>query len=1097
MSPGSLVHQTTDHTSISQPVPGPPLNFISHNFISFDFIVFFYLILFLSNFKLDEHTCNTAQFDINFCDVQGQDEQNEPCSVNNINIISILAPTAIRLPRHVSRPRGIVERNLSLIPVTPMSLTPPSLTVNNTGSRELSSLNELQTARGLKLMHLNVRSLLPKLDFINILINDVNPDILIISETWLSSRTCDDDVAMSGYNTFRIDRKAKGGGVIAYVREHLVTTVSIAVSTPKCFECIVLNVCVGGDTHLSVSGVYRPPSAPSSALNDLGKVLANFNSSELVILGDLNQDWLTESSSFLKQLCLELDLTQLILHPTRPNTKNPTKSTLIDIILTNRPAKYPQSGVFAQDVSDHCPIACVRLTKAFKPKTHFIKKRNFKNFTDQGFLHDLYHSDLERLCLVPDPELATEHFSLVFNAIANKHAPYKSLRVKNRSSPWFTDDVKSVIRLKDLAWSKARATGNSADWLEFRKLRNICVRTIRTAKSGFYLAFLQNTQGNTATFWKTVKSLQSTSSSALPTQISGINGITSSQLELCEAFNQHFISAGHLFDRLHTNVNSPAIGPSPHVKGPPPVPSIPACFSFRTISVHEVRKALLKLDIKKSKGEDEIAPFFLRLSAHLIAAPIAHIFNLTFISGEIPAIWKTAQVLPLFKSGDHTDLNNYRPISKLCCLAKVLETLANHQLRAFLDSHNILQSNQSGFRPGHSTVTATSLVVNDILNDLDTRQHCAALFIDLSKAFDTVDHDILLTKLSHIGLDGPSIRWFTSYLTGRKQAVVASNVKSSSLFINKGVPQGSVLGPVLFTLYINNIFFPSGPNKIHYYADDTILYCSGSTLAQAVTGLQTVFDSFQLSLSDLKLVLNSQKTKWMLFSRTHSISDNLSICTLQGEKIDSVLSYKYLGIWLDTKLSYQSHIDHLIKKLRRIIGFLYRNKACFSFHSRKTIVQSLLLSVLDYGDIVYMHASSSTLKLLDAVYHSALRFVTGDGFLTHHCTLYENVGWTSLSTRRELHCLTFIYKALLGELPSYLSLLISRNSINYQTRSQSYIRLFVPRVRTEQGKTAFSFYAPSKWNLLQNNLKLDELISLESFKQLLKGILQENCSCFI
>lgn len=183
-------------------------------------------------------------------------------------------------------------------------------------------------------------------------------------------------------------------------------------------------------------------------------------------------------------------------------------------------------------------------------------------------------------------------------------------------------------------------------------------------------------------------------------------------------------------------------------------------------------KELSQLNTKKSKGEDDIEPYLLCLSAHLVAPPLAHLINLTFISGEIPSVWKTAQVVPLFKGGDLSDLNNYRPISKLCCLAKV---------HWQMNSYDILQSQPSGFRPGHSTATATSLVINNILNGLDSRKHCAALFIDLSKAFDTVDHGILLRKLSSIGLDDLALNWFLNYLSGRKQSVVANSTKSSFL----------------------------------------------------------------------------------------------------------------------------------------------------------------------------------------------------------------------------------------------------------------------------------------------------------------------------
>ena len=232
-----------------------------------------------------------------------------------------------------------------------------------------------------------------------------------------------------------------------------------------------------------------------------------------------------------------------------------------------------------------------------------------------------------------------------------------------------------------------------------------------------------------------------------------------------------------------------------------------------------------------------------------------------------------------------------------------------------------------------------------------------------------------------------------------------------------GLPQGSILAPLLFTIYINNFVPPLQDTHIHYYADDTVLYSTGPTHAIAAQNLQAAFNVFQLSVFSHKLVLNAKKTKCMFFSLSDITSSSSGIFTLQNEEIELVNSYKYLGIWLDSKLSFQTHVDCLVKSLRSKIGFLFRNKACFSTRSRKTIVQSLVMPVFDYGDTLYMHASQTVLKPLDAVFHSALRFITGYGFRTHHCDLYTQVNWPSLANRREQHILLLIFKALSGKVP--------------------------------------------------------------------------------
>ena len=369
-----------------------------------------------------------------------------------------------------------------------------------------------------------------------------------------------------------------------------------------------------------------------------------------------------------------------------------------------------------------------------------------------------------------------------------------------------------------------------------------------------------------------------------------------------------------------------------------------------------------------------------------------------------------AHVVPLHKGQDKKDPNNYRPISKLSCLAKILESLVNTQLKVFLNNFSILSPYQSGFRTKHSTVSATSLVLNDIVSALDNGLFCAALFIDLSKAFDTVDHTLLLDRLTSIGFDHVSSRWFENYLAERHQCVKVGAVKSEFIRISKGVPQGSILGPVLFIIYINNVVNTLRSCNIHLYADDTILYCFSDSVQKSVHVLQIAFNLFQKSLLDLKLALNAEKTKFMLFTKGRVFTEyNPHLYSLNGISIERVPHYKYLGIWLDEKLTFNTHINILTKSLRMKLGFFYRNRSCFPWTTRKRLIESLFLSALDYGDIIYRNASATTLKSLDSVYHSSLRFITGDSYSTHHCILYNKVGWPSLATRRDQHWFLFIY----------------------------------------------------------------------------------------
>ncbi|KAK6303464.1 hypothetical protein J4Q44_G00259180 [Coregonus suidteri] len=314
--------------------------------------------------------------------------------------------------------------------------------------------------------------------------------------------------------------------------------------------------------------------------------------------------------------------------------------------------------------------------------------------------------------------------------------------------------------------------------------------------------------------------------------------------------------------------------------------------------------------------------------------------------------------------------------------------------------------------------------------------------------------------------------------------------------VSMGVPQGSILGPTLFSVYMNDVALAAGDSQIHLYADDTILYTSGPSLDTVLTNLQTSFNAIQHSFSSLQLLLNTSKTKCMLFNRTLlAPAHPTRITTLDGSDLEYVDNYKYLGVWLDCKLSFQTHIKNLQSKVKSRIGFLFRNKASFTHAAKHALVKLTILPILYFGDVIYKIASNTLLSKLDVVYHSAIRFVSKAPYATHHCDLYALVGWSSVHVRHQTHWLQAIYKSLLGKSPPYLSSLVTIAAPTRSLRSSRYISLVIPKANTSFGRHSFQFSAANDWNELQKSLKLETLISLTNFKHQLSEHLTDHCTC--
>jgi len=445
----------------------------------------------------------------------------------------------------------------------------------------------------------------------------------------------------------------------------------------------------------------------------------------------------------------------------------------------------------------------------------------------------------------------------------------------------------------------------------------------------------------------------------------------------------------------------------------------------------------------------------------------------------VPTEWKHAKVTPLYKEGDRVDTNNYRPISVLPVVMKIFEAAVNIQLRDFLVANNILAEEQSGFRANLKYIMdVTDYILNNMKNGLIT----GAIFLDLKRAFDTVDHNILLSKRFKLGIKGIEHKWFTNYLTSRCQSVSINGILSESLKINIGVPQGSILGPLLFILYINDLPNIIDKNcKVVLYADDTALFYASNDPDKIQTVLNDQMNKVGNWLKKNKLTLNVKKTNLMLIGTSQRLTKYKNVQTyVNGEELCRVSNCKYLGVWIDDNMTWNVNTEKLCNKISKRIGIIRQLRSCLDTNTLNILYKSMIMPVFDYCDVVFCNGSCLNLNTLEKLQNRAARAITGYPPWHSATELRNKLGWMKIKSRWLLHKCIFMYKCLNDLVPLYISskfkytkdthLVNTRSSANYQLAINNHCNI-----------RSFQYQGAIDWNKLP--LKIRAINSLQLFKK--------------
>ena len=759
------------------------------------------------------------------------------------------------------------------------------------------------------------------------------------------------------------------------------------------------------------------------------------------------------------------NLSQIVNLPTRihVNRDGSRSSSCIDHFFTNAPEKCSKPVSVQVGCTDHNINATTWKAKVPKSGPKTIHKRMYKTFSEENFVKELKKVNWDLVLDCKDTEAALIIFTTLFSNICDKHAPIKKCTVRTVKAPWLDEELKTCIKERDLLKQSAIVSGCPDIWQHYRALRNKITKMNRQKKKFHYQCKFEECKHDSKKLWKILNKIGKVPSFI---EVEGI--FITRPVDIANYFNSFFINK---VNTIRDQMLPVSDGLSDSIIKNKIMKDKVCNFEFKRIGEEEVEKLLCSINSDKPCGIDHLDGRLLKLAVKCIVVPICHIFNLSLENCVFPQLWKIAKVTPLPKSSrEPFNGPNSRPVSILPVLSKIMEKVIYKQIQSYFEENSINSEYQHAYKAGCSTGTALTALTDNWLKNIDKKLMVGAALLDFSTAFDLIDYKLLLRKLSAYNFKENAIELMKSYLVNRQQCVVFNGTLSEMVTPQCGVPQGSCLGPLLYSIFVNDLPHVLNSACMEIYADDTTMYVLSENSVSVNELLQKELMLISKWVIENKLKLNVLKTKSILLGSRYMLRSNPELnLVLQGEVIEQVKEAKLLGVIIDDTLSWSMQIRKMVDKMSSNISMIRRSVHLLTHSTIKLALKSLVLSSLDYCPTIWSSASTKDLCKLQLTQNRAARLALRCSGRSSVEWMHAELSWMRVEQRVACSLVTFMFNIYHTGKPVHLFLQIQPTNTRheYPTRQAvggHFTQPFIPR--TDALKRTAMYRAGTHWNKL-------------------------------